>query len=551
MTSLKDSAIADAFRSRPFQKDAALFAQAYRNVLIADEPGLGKTLESIAAVIGSGTNGSILVVAPKTAMYVTWPAEFERWLKDVAPDDIIRTIGGKLSREERLAEMRRMLLWDIENVAQDGTSLSTSRQWILVSPNYLRFTIATDEHGHYVYDEHGQKIIQPVREALLPLLSVRWQAVIVDEAHQTLAGATGNVKKQSAQRRGLGLLDVSPGGLRIALSGTPFRGKHENLWGILNWLEPESYTSYWKWISKHFNMYTDYVFGQEVIGELKSEQALQDELHRIMIRRSKKQVAPDLPAKLYGGTPLAGTKGANVPVAVWLPMSGPQRKAYEQMQKEAMADLDSGTLMANSILAEMVRLKQLANSYGYLDESGKFQPQLPSNKFDWLLEFLRERGVDGNGPGDSKVVIASQFTRHINLFARELEALHIPTYRLTGQTNEDERIQYQREFQRGTLDSGELCPDVFLLNTHAGGVSLTLDAADDIVLVDSTFSPDDQVQVEDRCHRISRMHTLTVWNLASVGTLDESILRETYKTGLSLKRILDGGPTLARRLIGE
>lgn len=78
------------------------------------------------------------------------------------------------------------------------------------------------------------------------------------------------------------------------------------------------------------------------------------------------------------------------------------------------------------------------------------------------------------------------------------------------------------------------------MNTKAGGVSLTLDAADDVIIVDSTYSSDDQEQVEDRAHRISRMHNVTVWNLASRGTIDETIAKYTLKHEISIKKILDG-----------
>lgn len=534
------SELSKALSNRAFQKQGALFAMKHKRVLIADEPGLGKTIQSIAAVIGSQTTGSVLVVAPKTAMYVTWPAELQRWLADISPNDKVHIIGGKLSRKERLRTLREILLWEqAYRQAPDG-----SRQWVLVSPNYLRFNLQTDANGHYVYDDDGDKIVVPVREALSGLLAVRWSAVIVDEAHQTLAGATGNLKKQSAQSRGLRLLTVKDDGLRLALSGTPFRGKHENLWGILNWIRPDLYTSYWDWVKKHFDVYTDHMLGIDVVGKLKSEAVLAQEARQLMIRRTKDKVAPDLPPKTYGGTPLPGLAKDDAPVAVWLPMDTEQRKAYEQMKTDAMADLDGGTLLANSILAEMVRLKQFANSCGYLDPHDQFHPKLPSNKFDWLVSFLAERGIDGKGPGESKVVVASQFTRHINLFAGALRSMGIQCFVLTGQTNEQDRIDMQAAFQNDPES-----PDVFLLNTIAGGVSLTLDAADDIVLVDSTFNSDDQVQVEDRCHRISRMHHLTVWNLASVGTIDESILRETYTTGLSLSRILNGGESTIRRIL--
>ena len=101
-----------------------------------------------------------------------------------------------------------------------------------------------------LYDADGDKIITPVREAMPALLAIDWAAIIVDEAHQTLAGATGNVKNQSAQRQGLGLLEVKQDGLRIALSGTPFRGSTKPV-GILNG-QSKDYSAYWSWVDKHF-----------------------------------------------------------------------------------------------------------------------------------------------------------------------------------------------------------------------------------------------------------------------------------------------------------
>ena len=567
-----------ALHSRPFQMEGARFAMEHRSVVIADEPGLGKTIQSIAAVIGSKTSGSVLIVAPKTAAYVTWPAELNRWLAEVSPYDPIRIIGGLVDKPTRLEILKDTLRWHV-NYEAFQRSLGTqpgpiTRQWVIVSPNYLRFNFQLDGDKKFVYDEYGHKVVLPVREALTALLKVPWSAVIVDEAHETLAGATGNIKKQSAQSRGIRLLQIKPDGLRIALSGTPFRGKHENLWGILNWIQPKTYTDsstrggdgklpYWRWIHKHFEVFHDDVWNQDIIGNLRSERELAREAKQYMIRRTKKKVAPELPEKFYGGQPLYPNKkpppelladiaiqlgrkklddwyDKNNPIAIWLPMEGKQKTVYDQMKREAMAHFENGTLLANSILAEMTRLKQFANSYGRLDNEGNYIPQLPSNKFEWILQFLRERGIDGPDPSGSKVVIASQFTKHINLFATELRNTHkIPCYVLTGETKTQDRVLFQNEFQSGKLRTGKPSPEVIILNTKAAGVSITLDAADDMVVIDSTYNVDDQVQLEDRIHRISRVHQVTIWNLASKGTIDQQILRKTRETGRSLKRILN------------
>lgn len=577
---MSQSELSKALHARPFQMRGARFAMENRNVLIADEPGLGKTIQSIAAVVGDKMRGNILVVAPKTAVYTTWPNELARWLADIAPNDMIRTIGGLASKRERLTLVRQILQWgmdhDPEVVDLDGPP---ERQWVLLSPNYLRLKPEVDGDGNYVYAPGGGKIITPVREALKPLVLLNWSAVIVDEAHETLAGATGNIKKQSAQRQGLGLLQVPDDGMRIALSGTPFRGKHENLWGILNWLAPKEVPAYWTWIHKYFETYDDETYNTTILGNLKSEQKLAQDVKRYMIRRTKKSVAPDLLDKQYGGTPLnpkrkpplqkwvdlpAREQAAkasqwyykNNPIAVWLPMEGEQRKQYEQMKKEALADIEGGQLLANSVLALIIRLQQFANSAGYLDgpdDAPTYFPKLPSNKFDWLLQFLRERGIDGPEPSGNRVVVASRFTKHVNLFARELqEHYKIPCYVLTGKTTAAERTEYQRQFQSGVLPDGSPSPEVFLMNSKAGGTSITLDAADDMVLVDHNGNPDDVTQTEDRIHRISRIHNVTIWNLCSKDTVDVQALKAMRGTGLSLRRVLDGGDVaeVALRLLG-
>lgn len=544
-----ESELAKALTTRSFQREGVEFITKNKSVLVADEPGLGKTLQSMSAVIQSGCTGSILVVAPKTAAYVTWPAELQNWVNEVAPYDEWVILGGKQSKLERVRCMKRILQWDM------GKGRVGPRQWVIVSPNYLRIKPKIDPITEkYVYDDDGDKIMKPVREAMPALLAVDWAAVIVDEAHQTLAGATGNIKKQSAQRQGLGMIEIKDGGLRIALSGTPFRGKHENLWGILNFLFPNDYKAYWSWVGKHFYVYQDPATNTTTVGELRDEKKLANELRDIMIRRTKQEVAKDLPRKRYGGTHLILPDGKKGPIAVWIPMSPQQQKAYDAIVAAAMVELEGGTLQANGILAEMTRMKQFANSYGFMGGVDEFFPTFPSNKFDWICDFLEDRGIDGKGGATTKVLIASQFTKHIDLFATRLrDKMGVPVFTLTGKTSSSERVRLQRDFQRGHLDDGSPAPDVFMLNTKAGGTSLTLDAADDVIIMDSTWNHDDQEQVEDRAHRLSRMHNVTIWNLASTNSIDESLLRNTWRMDDSIKKILDGerGIDFARMLLKD
>ncbi|ABD58652.1 gp53 [Mycobacterium phage PLot] len=521
-------AMAEALKARPFQTVGVRFAATARNVLIADHPGLGKTLQTIGAVAESGLKGPVLVVAaPKSAAVITWPNELRQWV----PDDVVIPISGSMKPAERAEAVERAKAY-----AEHGDK----RVWVVTSPNYVRMRAELDTYGNYVY-EGGQKIVQPVREALQGLFDFEWSAIVVDESHKTLACGTGNRKKWSAQRLGLELLRVKKDGLRIALSGTPFRGKEDNAYGTLQWLRPDLYTGFWKWAEKHFQIYGD-GFGQ-IVGEVKDSEEFYNSLKPVMVRRTKAEVVKDLPPKIYAGEHL-DPEDPNSAVAIWLPMEGKQLKAYQAMVKDAAVKLESGVLSANGVLAEMTRLKQMACSYGDLAiaPTGEqtFRPSLPSNKFDYLVDLLSDRGI-GSGEFDptGKVIVASQFTKLLNLFYAELNKLGIKCHLLTGAISEKERVRMADAFQNTKI--GDDTPHVFLLNTIAGGASITLDAADDVVTLDETWNKDDQEQVEDRAHRISRTdHTVTIHNLRSLGSIEERIATSAFAQERNIKSIIDG-----------
>lgn len=517
-------AIWHALSSRPFQTVGAAFAARNRSCLIADQPGLGKTVQSIAAIIESGIKGPILVVAPKAAAKLTWPQELKRWLPEDADNIVI--IGAHQTPAQRKREIEDIY------IDQQDTETNWPRVWVITSPNYLRIKPELDDFNNYVYRDK-KKVINAVGETVLPLFDVQWSAVIVDESHQTLAGSTGNKKKQSGQRLGLGALSIAHNGLRLALSGTPFRGKENYIWGQLNWLRPDIYSSYWKFVEKYFDTWQDR-YGMQIGRMIKAEE-MYAEAKTVMIRRTKDEVAKDLPAKLYGGWPLDG-KVANSPVAVWLDMLPQQAKMYDEMVRGATVQLDGGLLMANGLLAEMTRLKQFAGSCAQLVD-GTVMPTLPSNKYEWLLEFLEERGISKSMAYDApKIVIASQFSKLINLVADGLKSEGIHGWKFTGATSDKDREYIKNDWQNNPQSQHR----VLLLTTTAGGVSLTLDAADELVVLDETWNPADQEQVEDRLHRLSRMHQVTIWNVRSLGTIEEGIARTNIEHEANIRDIIDG-----------
>lgn len=552
---LKEEAPEAAELMRSYQRAGVKLMSMNDSTLLADSPGSGKTLQTIATMISAGVEGDILVLAPSAAVQVTWPGEIKRWSPN---DEVVRVTGTRQKREEKLKCLkkepkakRRWILCNIEMAKTKYVDAKASQG--KVSKSYYDHV-----YPELFFLDYENK--PPQKTPKNPRL---WSAIIVDESHRALITDKSQAYKQTQTRCGLGKLQTKDGAKRIAISGTPFRGKMNNLWGTLNWLFPDKFTSYWNWIERWFDTKSN-GFGTEVARISKGmESDFYAAIAPFTLRRTKSEIAPELPPKLYAGTIPDGIDRDGVDerglVGHWLEMPPKQKRAYDEMVEFATASLESGTLVANGVLAELTRLKQFATCYGRLEtvydvdgyEIPKFVPEMPSNKFNWLVEFLAELGIvpkePQTGPDARKVVVASQFTSVINLYEQHLNKMGIETLKITGGVKGEERERAKDLFQ---TDEG---PQVFLLNTIAGGVSLTLDRADDIVLLDETFIPDDQEQVEDRVHRVSRNHNVTVHYVRSLGTIEEKIARTTTDRDNLQKQLLDGerGVDFARKILGS
>lgn len=542
-----------AMQARPYQLVGSAWIARTGSALLGDDPGLGKTLQVMGSVVEKGICGPILVFAPKTAALVTWPDELRKWLPD---DDV--TVVSHLP-----GVRRRQVIGNYLRRAKIGYEHGR-RHWLICNMEMVRIKV----HKEKDYRGRDTKVTKKdskgniVTTVQYPqLFEPKWQAVIIDESQHMLITNTPQWWNQTQVRAGLTKLPVAQGGLKVALSGTFLRGKLENAWGTLNWLDPDRYTSYWGWCSKRFSVEDKFFGGKEIsdntLEEMEERQLADfyDELRPYLLRRTKGEVAKDLPPKQYAGTRLE-EQNPDSPPGVWLPLEGKQAKLYRQMVKDAELKLSNGTLMAMGILHEMSLLKQVASSAGSMrisiDKEGvehyHYVPELPSTKFDWLVEWLAERGMCGEEQfGEGKVVIASQYTSLINLYASELKNMGVDTFVLTGETKPNKRKEMANRFQ----EAGG--PRVFMLNTKAGGVSLTLDAADDLILLDETWNPDDQTQVEDRIHRVSRIHNVTIWYVRVLGTIEEQIATVAGGRDQLQRKLIDGqrGVGFAKQLLGE
>jgi SNF2 family DNA or RNA helicase len=366
-----------------------------------------------------------------------------------------------------------------------------------------------------------------------------WDAVVMDESHRALA-STANIQSKRITQLRFGAMHirkrVRKGGLALALSGTPFRSKLTNAWGALNWCRPDVWTSFWTFAGTHFGV-TEGKYGRVIAEGAKVPRPLDEEqwaraIAPYLLQRDKQTAAPDLPPIQYVGTPPPDNPDGLT--GIWLDMDPAQMRAYTAMKNLAQVRLKGGILTAAGVLAEITRLRQFAISTGKIETVEKyalihgkghvyheqeFYPVVPSNKIDWIIQFLTEReGYQG------KVVVASNFTQVLELLEREIyHHLRLQSYSITGKTTDKNRERVVRRFNDPD-DSVRVC----LLNTVAGGEAITLDTCcDDLVLLDPCWTSDQEFQVVSRIHRVSRIHQVQVHRLFSAGSIDEWMASNT------------------------
>jgi SNF2 family DNA or RNA helicase len=502
--------LAKAILARRYQAQGARWMLEGSHTLLGDEPGLGKTLQGLAVLIESGAK-RILVTCPKTATYTTWERLTRRW----APTIFIYRAQG--SWTNRRAELEAFLddTENSEDVDQHMLIINTEMMRVIRErcPDHGKLK---DCHERVDRTKRGEGHKHEYNITQWPELSeeITWDAVVIDESHNALAGVANTRSKNVTQVR-YGAMSIrrslAQDGIAIAMSGTPFRSKLTKSWGTLNWLEPQRFTSFWNFAEKHFG--ADWAEGKKAAPEPLDIDAFHAEMRGYYLARTKADVAPDLPPITYAGVP--SEDNPDGPVAVWVDMGEEQQRLYEEMRDWARVRLENGEVTATGVLAELTRLRQFACSSARLGEDGEkdehvVYPIQPSCKLEWIQEFMLEREDT-----PAKVVIASSFTRLINLYAAALKP-YSPLV-ITGNTTQRNRELAVELFQ------DDPSRKLLIINSFAGGESITVDAADELIFVDLPWTSDQAKQVEARIHRVSRIHNVIVYRLLVPGTVEEKI----------------------------
>ena len=508
-----------ALQTRPFQISGAAFIAKGKRVCLGDEPRLGKTYQALAAVVESGAR-SVLIACPKTATRSVW----ERKVAELLGLNAYVAQGTRSQREAAIAAFTAQVRTEVD----EPTFLVTNLEMIGVARKYACKVKTIDEvpdtakwcemHAKWEHRiapgrKGGCGRAHPHENTYHPeykeLFGIEWDAIVLDESHHALASRY-NVQSPNITQIRMGAVHLrsAKDGLRLAMSGTPFRSSVVKSWGVLNWMRPDVFSSFWQFAEAQFGV-SEGDWGSREVG---SRPLSMDDFQRVLrpyyLARTKAEVAPQLPPIAYAGSPPPGDPDG--PVGVYLEMEGEQLKAYNQMKAKGKAELGNGTLLANGVLAELTRLRQFSTSYCRVT-AGNVYPAAPSNKLDWVLEFLDERkALDG------KVVIATQFTKLANFMAEQIRAQGWQTLVLTGETSDKQRLHAQDEFLNGRTR-------VIVINLFAGGEAIDLSSADEMIFLDDPWVDDARQQAENRVQNLAKRSQITIYRLRSAGTVEEKI----------------------------
>ncbi len=317
-----------------------------------------------------------------------------------------------------------------------------------------------------------------LRKDIAALRQAEFDYVIMDEA-QAIKNADSQTAKAARLLRGRH---------RLALTGTPVENHLGELWSLLEFLNPGFLGA-----SSLLRSYSEELRNPD--SETRS--LLARALRPFILRRTKEQVAPELPARM------------EQTLVCELPPD--QRRLYNELRDHYRSSLGTlGTIGRSKILVleALLRLRQAACHPGLLDPE---RADEPSAKLDLLLPQLQEILEEGH-----KALVFSQFTTFLGLLRRQLDRKGIPYLYLDGRTRNRQEIV--ERFQ-----SDPAFP-LFLISLKAGGLGLNLTAADYVYLLDPWWNPAVEAQAIDRAHRIGQTRPVFASRLVARDTVEEKIL---------------------------
>ncbi|KAL9461569.1 hypothetical protein AB3S75_002137 [Citrus x aurantiifolia] len=455
------------------------------NGILADQMGLGKTIQTIAFLAhlkGNGLHGPYLVIAPLSTLS-NWVNEISRFVPSVSA---IIYHGSKKERDEiRRKHMPRAIGPKFPIVVTSyEVALSDARK-------YLR---------HY-----------------------NWKYLVVDEGHR-LKNPKCKLLKE---------LKYIPIGNKLLLTGTPLQNNLAELWSLLHFILPDIFSSleeFQSWFDLSGKCNSE-VMKEEL--EEKRRGQMVAKLHAILrpflLRRMKSDVEQMLPRKKE--------------IILYATMTEHQRNFQDHLINKTLENhlrekvVSAGRGMKGKLNNLMVQLRKNCNHPDLLESAFSdscFYPPVEQiveqcGKFR-LLDRLLARLFARN----HKVLVFSQWTKILDIMEYYFNEKGYEVCRIDGSVRLDERKRQIQDFN--DVNSSYR---IFLLSTRAGGLGINLTAADTCILYDSDWNPQMDLQAMDRCHRIGQTKPVHVYRLATAQSVEGRILKRAFSK-LKLEHVVIG-----------
>jgi superfamily II DNA or RNA helicase len=310
---------------------------------------------------------------------------------------------------------------------------------------------------------------------------------------------------------------------RLALTGTPVENSLRDLWAIFGFVEPGLLGS-----ESSFRRRFELPIAD---GDERAAIVLRSRLEPFVLRRTKEDVARELPERTEA--------------VIECELSPLQRRLYrgivEAARRDVLAKLDQegGEATTLHVLEALTRLRQVCAHPGLLMPEALEDPEA-SGKFEAFQET-----VDEILDGGHKVLVFSAFASMLKIMRRSLDKRDIRYGYLDGTTKDRDR---QAEVERFMSEDG---PPVFLCSLKAGGVGLTLTAADYVILYDPWWNPAVERQAIDRTHRIGQTRPVTAYRMVTAGSVEEKIRALAERKSALSRAVVKADSAVAKTLTRE
>lgn len=490
----------------PPQRAGVAWLQATKRGLLGDPMGSGKTRQLLLAIPDDGWPA--IVIAPN-GVRGSWRKEVEA----INLDCEVKILDGT-------APQRRKALEGINDgdrtlVVVNWEALRSLSRLAPYGSVRLNKCIACGGIDENVTDAKCESHVKPLNE-------IPWRTVIRDEAHRAK-------DPRSKQTRASWALQHAPT-VRYCwdATGTPVAQNVADLWTIMHGNSPEDFPTKTKFLDRYAVTSWGVYGGMEIAG---LNPLHSDELFEFLDPRfrhvPKEALLPFLPPKVREERVCK--------------MNPKQAKAYKEMATEMIAALEDGTVVTTNPLAQYTRLIQFSSAYAQMNDDGEVSLSDPSCKVDELMEILGDLG-------ETEPVVVGMVSRQLlELCEARLDKANISYSSVKGGQSLEDREDAIDDFQSGKVR-------VILLTVQSGGVGITLTRAQYLVMLQRSWSLVDNMQTEDRVHRIgSEQHTqVTIIDVVTEKTIEVGRqLERLQEKGANLNEILRDAESLKRLAFGE